>query len=160
MQAGGGLVGVDVSGGAAKLAALGKQLKGPAGKELRKELRIGLNRATKPLKEDVKKGIPLYMPSGYGPVLQKAFRARTEVRQSQNARVTITATAKGRRRNRDVRALNKGILRHPVFDNRDHWVMQKIKRGFWSERLAAGAPKVRAEVQAVIARVNDKIIRG
>jgi hypothetical protein len=145
--------------GANQLADLAKRLRG-ADKVYRKELRIGLNRATKPLKDDVKDRMPLFMPDGYAKVMQRSFKPKTQIRTGGTAAVRITALAKGRHKNRDVRGLDRGTLRHPLWGNRDYWYAQKITAGFWSTPMRDGGPKVRAEVLDVIRTVNRRILEG
>lgn len=132
---------------------------GDAGKDLKKELRKGLNKAVKPLGVKAKQNIPRYVPSGYAPVLQRAFRASTSVRLSGNPKVTLTGQAKGKRKKREVRAIDAGILRHPVFGNRDAWVAQKIRKGFWSDPVREAGPAVKAEAITVIQDMHRTIIR-
>lgn len=145
--------------GAEQLAALAKRLRG-ADKEYRKELRIGLNRATKPLKESVKEQLPLFMPANYAKVMRRAIKPKTVIRTGGMASVRITAIAKGRHKNRDVRALDRGTLRHPLWGNRAWWYAQKVKAGFWSTPMREGGPRVRAEVMDVIRTVNAKLMEG
>jgi hypothetical protein len=146
-------------GGAQELAELGKRLRG-ADKQYRKELRIGLNRATKPLKEQVKSELPTFLPAGYAKVMRKALKPKTVIRTGGLAAVRIVASAKGRHKNRDVRALDKGTLRHPLWGNREFWYAQKIRSGFWSEPMRDGKARVRAEVMDVIRTVNRRIVGG
>jgi hypothetical protein len=145
--------------GAEQLAALAKRLRG-ADKLYRKELRIGINRAVKPLKQDVLEQMPLYMPARYAKVMRKALKVKTVIRTGGMASVRMNAIAKGRHKNRDTRALDRGVLRHPLYGDRGWWYAQKVKRGFWSEPLKDGAPRVRAEVMDVIRTVNKKLMEG
>lgn len=153
----GGVLSAEVS-GAERLAALAKRLRG-ADKEYRKELRIGINRAVKPLKRDVLEQLPLFMPNQYAKVMKKALKVKTVIRTGGMASVRITAYGKGRHKNRDIRALDRGTLRHPLWGNRDWWYAQKVKAGFWSEPLKDGRPRVRAEVMDVIRTVNAKLMK-
>lgn len=156
---GSGLVAVEVA-GAQQFAELAKRLKG-ADKAYRKELRIGLNRAVKPLREQVKTDLPQYMPDRYALVMRKALKIKTVIRMSgKTAGVRLTATGKGRHKSRDTRNLNRGTLRHPLWGNRDWWYAQKVRRGFWDEPLRAGAPDVRREIVRVITEVNKRIEGG
>lgn len=141
-----------------QFATLAKAL-GGAGKDLKKELRKGLNKAVKPLGVKTKQGIGRYLPSGYAPTLKRAFRASTSIRLTGNPSVTIKGRAKGRRKQREIRAMDKGVLRHPVFGNRQVWVAQKVRPGFWSDPMREGGPAVRAEAANVIAETNAKIVR-
>ncbi|WP_409469060.1 hypothetical protein [Streptomyces sp. HC307] len=51
--------------------------------------------------------------------------------------------------------INKdGRLRHPVFGNRKRWVNQRSQAGWWSRRVQAGVPRMRAEVERVLGDVR------
>lgn len=131
---------------------------GAASKDLKKELRQGLNRAVKPLGARAKEGISRYVPSGYAPILRRSFRTSTRISLTGNPRVTLRGKAKGRHKDRRVDAIDKGILRHPTFANREAWVAQKIRSGFWSDPMREGGPAVRGEAVAVITEMNRKIV--
>lgn len=143
--------------GRRRLAEVAKALKGVGGKELKAELRKGLRNAAKPLGGKAKAGLGQYMPSGYTPVLKRAFRVTVRIGLSGNPSVTLVGKAKGRRKMREIKALDAGVLRHPVFGNRQVWVAQKIQPGFWSDPMRAGGPEVREQILGVIADVNAKI---
>lgn len=48
------------------------------------------------------------------------------------AGVTLEYTAKGKGENRDIPAMNDGIVRHPVYGRRTRWVAQRVAPGFWA----------------------------
>ena len=149
---------VEVRGDVEKLRALSRRLKAQGEKGLTKELRSGISRAAKPLQADVRAGIPQYLPSGYAPVLQGALRLRTSITQSG---VRITAAGKGKRRPREVRRMDGGVLRHPVFGRyRDPWVNQAVRPGFFRAPIQAGAPQVRTQIKQVIDAVATKLAGG
>lgn len=160
---------VELTGGGQQLHDLAQRLK-DADKELRKELQAGLTRATKPLMAAVRVEIEPTMPKGYEDVLSRSLAMRTQVRTGATAGVRITAIAKGTAKNRDIRALDRGTLRHPVYGRRrrnskgwlipNPWVRQTIRSGFWTRPMKEGAPEVRKELVAVIAAVSRKIARG
>ena len=145
--------------GGEQLTDLGRRLK-IADKHLAKELRSGLTRAARPLIVAVRAEIPPVMPKGYEQVLSRSLKIRTQVRTGRNAAVRITAVAKGRGQNRHIRALDRRILRHPLFGDRDWWYTQRVRPGFWSRPMHAGVPAVRRELVKVMSDVADKITRG
>lgn len=50
-----------------------------------------------------------------------------------SAGVTLEYTAKGKGENRDIPAMNDGLVRHPVYGHRARWVMQRVTPGFWDD---------------------------
>jgi hypothetical protein len=145
--------------GGQKLATLGKALRG-ADRAYRKQLRGRLRDAVKPLGQDVKQQMPTYLPRRYAQVLQRAFRPRIKIRTGGLAAVRVIAVAKGKGRPREVKAIDGGTLRHPVFGNRRLWVAQRVRAGFWSDPMQAGAPKVRRQVVEIINDVHAQIAKG
>jgi hypothetical protein len=97
-----------------------------APKELRKEVRAGLRQAVDPLSDAIRDGIPQYMPrrGGYAALLGGALSLRTTVTGSG---VRITGTS-----SHDIRARQRGSLRHPVYGH-DRWVNQAVRPGFFTE---------------------------
>lgn len=144
--------------GADELARVARAVKETGDKGLQKELYRSLNSAVKPLTADVKKNIPEYVPAEYAPALQKTMRVRARRRTGgRNPALYLVGTAKGRRGDRFVGALDRGVLRHPLFGNRAHWFTTRIRAGFWTERLEAGADTVRRELVDALARVARQI---
>lgn len=50
----------------------------------------------------------------------------------------------------NLRAINAGVLRHPLFGNRDHWFTTRVKPGFFSRPCEAAAPVIRAACQITV----------
>ncbi|MFI5955811.1 hypothetical protein [Cryptosporangium sp. NPDC051539] len=140
--------------GANRAHVLGKRLKGLGEKELNAELRKGVNRGARQIPRAVKAGVGEFMPSGYAPVLRAALRFKTK---NQAAGLTIQATAKGNPRDRKVTALNNGVLRHPVYANREVWVAQSVKPRFFDQPAEQQRGAVRAELKRVLDDIAKKI---
>lgn len=156
--------------GARELIALGRRLQG-MDKDLDRELRRGLRRAAEPLQASVREEAARVMPSGYAPVLLGSLRMRTQVVSLTFPTVRIIAVAGGQKMRRDLRALNRGVLRHPVFGRfrvshkqrrfiENPWVAQAIRPGFWTRPMNAGESAVRRELVKVMSDVADKITKG
>lgn len=91
---------------------------------------------------------PSFMPSGYTPLIQRDVKIRTSVRGS---RVTANVSAPtGGTKGRDVRALEGGRLRHPVFARGPRrtwtWAGQRIRAGFATVPLKAVRPQILREL--------------
>lgn len=150
--------------GAEKLGILGRSLRRAGNVELRKELYRGLNRAVKPLRE-VAKRTPLDRPGlpsrgGLSDTVASSLRSRgVRVRRrlgGRNPGISLSGVWSGH----DIRALNRGRLRHPVFGNRGVWVTQTIASGFWDKPLEREAPKTRKEVVRVLDELAQQIARS
>lgn len=139
--------------GAEQLVLLARKLK-DAPKELRSELYRGLNRVTKPLKQDARKAAMQRLPSrgGLGKRVARSKIVTKRRVSGGGAGVRIVATS-----GYDIGSINRGRVRHPTYGHQP-WVNQTVPSGFWTEPLTAGAPKVAAEIQEVMDNVTQKII--
>jgi len=143
--------------GAEKFAAVARDLKAAGDKELRRELYRGINRATKPLKEDAKKSAASTLPSRgglAGRVSRARFSTKTRAGASPSVRI-VAKDAKGR--SVDLAALDGGRLRHPLYGNRGHWYTQSVKPEWFTRPMLAGADKVRREIVAAVDAVAAKL---
>lgn len=141
------------------LVKLGRRLKEAGDKELRRELFKALNRATRPLKLAAKESALTSLPNGGGLNVWVAKNVRIGTRNrlaGRNPGVRIQADRKGS----DIAAMNRGRLRHPVFGNRQVWVTQQIRPGWFSRPMAAGAPAVRRELNHVLEDFAGRLERG
>ncbi len=170
-------VSLTVLGGLA-LRRLNVQLKAAGRTDLMDELRAGVNKAVQPVRKDIVDDVPQYMPSGYAPVLSKSLRFRTTQRRGASSfTVSMSTVGEGSRTRRDIRSLDKGILRHPTFGRHHYrkwryvgnekvripgrgqpidapWVSQRIKPRFWTDPAERGkdaAIKRAAEAMRAVA---------
>lgn len=124
-------------------------------KALRKELYAGLNRVTKPVREDMKASIGPSLPSrgGLAALVMAKASLTTSATSGRNAGVRIRA----RHKDYDLKRLNAGRLRHPVFGNRSAWVQQTagINPGFLDDSFEKQKP----EIARGVLRVLDEIAR-
>lgn len=138
--------------GAAQLVALAKRLRS-ATKDLRSELYRGINRAAKPLKNDVKKSARERLPKRGGLAKRVSLtKIATKRRVTGNsAGVRLVGTS-----GYDIGSINRGRVRHLTFGHKP-WVNQTVPKGFWTDPLVAGAPRVQGEIQEVMDTVADKL---
>ncbi len=162
--------------GGEKLQRVILRLKETGNEGLGKGMAAGLRIAARPIEPAVRAEASRRMPPGYGPVLSKSLTFRTTVRSFKyTARVTWKVYGDGKKERRDVPALNRGQLRHPVFGRTrrlkrhakhratsqpNSWVTQRIQRGFVDDPVKLLAPNVRKEMDKVIDQVAAKITRG
>lgn len=143
------------------LRALGRALKSEAdGKELRKDLIKNLKKPLVPAVQKIKSSI-LAMPSSGGSAGESlrrgvAKRIRAEAKLSgRNAGVRVrarkTPTVRGFR-DAPKRLNSRKGWRHPVFGNRNLWVTQIGRPGFFDDPLNERKPELR---RAVLEAMED-----
>lgn len=133
---------------------------GSSGRGLWKELNDGLKRAAKPMEEELRKQLDRYLPSGYVPVMRSSLVVRvSRSTRGKAAGLKLVGTAKGVTRKRHIRVIDKGTLRHPVWGNKERWVDQRVKPGFWSEPLEQARDKPATEMRRAIQNTAAKIER-
>lgn len=109
--------------GLEKLARVSALLK-DAPKEMQRELYRELNSITKPLRAAMRDEIPNALPRRGGLAARVQQRSSfTASARKGGAFVGVSIRARGRK-GTDVRMLESGRLRHPVFGNRRAWVEQ------------------------------------
>jgi hypothetical protein len=138
--------------GAEQLVALARRLR-DAPKELRSELYIGINRAAKPLKNEVKQSARDRLPKKGGLNRRVAgTKIATKRRVSGGgAGVRLIGTS-----GYDIGSINRGRVRHLTYGHKP-WVNQTVRPGFWTDPLVAGGPRVRQEIQDVMDRIAEEI---
>ena len=138
--------------GAAQLAALAKALKDAGNKGLQRELTKGITQAVKPLKAAVAASARAKLPSSGG-LAERAAGIPIRSRRNKSG-LRVVATGRGGMKN--VKALDAGTVRHPVY-GRSAWVSQSVTPGFWTEPTEELAPEVRAQVEKAMDVVARKI---
>lgn len=146
--------------GADDIAALVKRINSHADKKaFNKELRSGLNRVSKPVREEMKDstGAPPVLPTrgGLQALMQSKQSVTTSIRGGKYAGVRISA--KSRKGGFDLGSIHRtGRIRHPVF-GRGPWVLQSqgVKPGWMDDTFDAQKP----EVTRAIVRVMEEIAR-
>lgn len=147
--------------GAEEFGILARRLKEAGAKDLQKELYAAINRSARPLTQKMKLSTDTYLPGRYAAELSASLRVSTSKLSGRNPAVRLKAAAKtpsGKPRN--LVALNRGRLRHPLYGNRRHWFNQAVRPRFYDEPLEQGAPRVRAELVEAIQKVARKIEAG
>lgn len=142
--------------GADDIDALVKRIRTHAdAKAIRRELFAGINRATKTVREDMKASIGPSLPSrgGLASLMMAKVSLRTTAKSGKYAGVYIIAKHK----EYDLRRMNAGRLRHPVFGDRRVWVQQTagVIPGFLDEAFKRDKP----ELARAISKVMDDIAR-
>lgn len=150
--------------GADKLREVARALRQLSDKELSKDFYKRLNRLVKPLKQAVKKDLKTFLPDKYAEELARDLTVGSRRRTGRSPGISIVGKAKSRSRGgtRDLAALNRGRLRHPLFENRGWWYDQHVKPNFFDDpifrqrmHIARQAEDLMDEVAVEIARKID-----
>lgn len=162
--------------GGARLQRTILALKEVGAEGLGKGMAAGMVIAARPLEPAVRAAAQSRMPSGYASTLSKSLKFRTTIRSFKYvARVTWRVHGDGQSERRDVPALNRGILRHPVYGRtrrlKHHarhkatslanpWVAQRVRPGFVDDPLRELGQNVAKEMDKVVDQVAAKLTRG
>ncbi|MEU0109506.1 hypothetical protein ABZ313_29695 [Streptomyces sp. NPDC006251] len=156
--------------GTGQLVELSRRMRAAGGPRLRQNMARRIRRAAEPLQRDLQRsitGVQLPGPGrrtrgGPSPTTRPLRRTlaggvRISVRQgaSPGARVWMDRA----RLPADIRnmpwVIEAGRVRHPVYGNRRRWATQWARpSGWWSRTTDAGVPRMRAEVERVLADVR------
>lgn len=117
--------------GGAELHRLASRMRAEGSKDLAREMGAALSRATQPVRASITAAAAATMPSGYTSLLTGSLRHRMSRRLGGNRAQVILATyADGKAERRDIRSLNAGILRHPLWGRKKKWYTTSIRPDF------------------------------
>lgn len=136
-----------------------KALNEAADKGLRREVYAGFRKAAKPLGERMISQGAAEMPHHGGLAARIAASKLAQSNSTTGRNPSITLSLRSRE-GYDLKAMDAGILRHPVFGR---WLAgvkpQRLRPGAFTRPFEAGADGVRKEVIAALNRVNDQIVK-
>jgi hypothetical protein len=124
--------------------------------ELAGDLEHGLERIGRTLTRATRKKAADDLPSRGG-LGTRVARSRVEVRRARRrggAGVTIAAEGM-----KQLKIIDEGRVRHPVWGNRDVWVSQKVTSGWFSEPVEDHEDDTRRELERVLADVARRLAR-
>ncbi|MBW8801111.1 MAG: hypothetical protein JF597_48470, partial [Streptomyces sp.] len=95
----------------------------------------------------------------YAPLFSASLRFRTALRTgSRTASLRLVTFADGKRERRDIRAINAGALRHPLFGHRKHWYTTRVRAGFFERATAEAADRAEAAMITVLDDFAKRLI--
>lgn len=147
--------------GAAQLRAAARQL-GIEAAALRRGASRALERGVRGLRTSIP-AAAARLPSGYAPVMAADVAVSTSVRLAgRDPSISVRVWAEGAPAgdHRDVTAVDAGMLRHPLFGNRDRWYDQAVRPGFASEPFANTRPDILAEIEKEWDQMVSRVERG
>ena len=153
-----------------ELSRLGFRLREAKATTLTKELREGLRRPLKPLADQIRAGAPDHTPKGYEVTFARSLKFHTKINLvGTTAGVDFSVTATGKSYSRQIREINRGRLKHPVYGRRrltrkgwinNPWVWQAVEPGFWDNPVRANFNAMRASMREAMRAVAEQITKG
>jgi hypothetical protein len=132
-----------------------------APKNLSKEDAKALAKVAPAVAGKIRAEVPTHLPQrmGYAAVLFGAMEFQANIKVGRG--MTLTVWANGKRERRDVPAINRGVLRHPVFGNRQVWVAQRagVRKGFVDDGIRKAEPLIVRSIRNAAEKVAKEIVR-
>lgn len=133
-------------------------------KALRRRIGKAMRDIANPLARDIRSSAAQHMPRRGG-LSERMGRARAGTSLTTSTRNTGVTLRFSTREGYNLRFVDTGRLRHPVFARGDQdrkewtWVNQQVYSGAFSKAFEAGSPKVRDAVLKAIQQALDEIAR-
>ncbi|MFE9923268.1 hypothetical protein ACFYQA_17285 [Streptomyces sp. NPDC005774] len=163
--------------GTGQLVTLSRRMRAAGGARLRQNMTRRIRRAAEPLHRELQgavrtmplqsegrkrnrhgqmgRGGPTPTTRPFRPMLAGGVRLSVRTTSSPGARVWIDRSRIEPKARNVLGQINQtGRLRHPVFGNRRRWANQRSQAGWWTRRVQAGVPRMRAEVERVLGDVR------
>lgn len=137
-----------------KLERLGDVLRDIGAKDLQKELAAGLRKAAVPIRRELKRSALGNLPyrGGLADEVVAGMKFRTRVSVGKNPSLRIVASLPGH----DLRSMNRGRIRHPVYGNRKVWANTDTKAGWWEDGGTLGGQDALEFISQAIDTVAKK----
>lgn len=148
--------------GADELRRLAKQCRDLGRRDLVNKLYRGFNRAVQPFEREVRAELGAHTPGDYTGVLDGSLRIRASVKTvGSGVGISVVGIAHGQVYERDLPAVDAGIVRHPLFGDRSRWFNTYTVPGFFTgppaDRMIG---RVEDAAELVIEEVADELERG
>lgn len=137
-----------------------------AGPSFEKEMNRALDEAGEDVAAGIRVGTDIYMPSGYEEIFGTRLLTAVEPDRPRRS-VAVVAWARGRTGRRDVKRLDKGELRHPVFGRyrmlksgmrqENPWAVTAIRPGFYSNPVRNAPVAMQRRLDQAGKRIVDRI---
>lgn len=112
------------------------------------------------LKPRIVEVAPAYLPDRYAPQFSGDVRIQKFVHLAVVPSVRIRVYAHGVRGSRDVRSVNAGKIRHPLFGNRNFWFETRARRGVVTTTFRRMRPDIVKEINDELGDVAQRVARG
>lgn len=142
--------------GAAELRYVARIVRRQREAGMKKELAAAQRKAFRPLLPAIK-AEAVTLPSGYAPTMVRTVKVSVRNRALET---TAIVYAKGRIGERDVRSIDAGRLRHPLYGNRGRWYTTRVRPGFVDRPVRRLGKQIADESLDALERVAREIARG
>lgn len=125
--------------------------------EMAKEIR----KAVPPIRRAIKASALATLPSrgGLNQWVAKAKVTAQIRRGATNAGVKIKDAKTSRGQRHDLRAINAGFIRHPLWGNREHWYSQTVTPKFFDDAITdEGVDAFRRAVVVAVDRAIERVL--
>ena len=141
--------------GQERLRRLAARLQDTGDRELRLALLRKLRSAAKPVVPKIHAHAGEILPRRGGFAAKIAAEPIT-VRTRLSAKA-VNVKIRSVRSNRQLRDMDRGRLRHPVFGNRAVWVQQAIAPGWFTQRIRDDLPRIHGEIQYAVEDIARRL---
>ena len=140
------------------LQRLGKRLRDAGRGDLRRVVLSRMRAEAKPVLPEVRENARSTLPSRGG-LAELIAGSRMGIRTRLSASsVGVRVVASNPH---DIRQLNAGRLRHPLFGDREHWYTQQVQPGWFDRPLEERAPAMRRSITEALDEVARRLtLRG
>lgn len=147
--------------GLQELRVIASRLRKADARDLVYELRKAQRKAFQPLQKEIKAEALATLPrqGQYNAVMSKAVKVTVTTGVGRTA-LTARVYAKGKGQERDVRRVNAGTLRHPLFGKRGNWYTTRVRPGFVDRPVKALSDRVLKECADAAQKLNESIARS
>lgn len=145
--------------GAAALRDLGRRFRaaGEGGKQLRREMLAAIRTEVKVLGAEMSAHAGKVLPQRGGFAARAAKVPITARTRLSGRKAGVRMVVEDKKGGMDLRRIDGGRLRHPVFGNRHRWVTQEIKPGAFTEPFEAAADDLRSTLQRIFTEYGEKL---
>jgi hypothetical protein len=145
--------------GQAQLRAVEARLSA-AGPRLSKENAQALAKVAPDIPRHIRAEVPSHLPrrNGYAALLAGDLEFQANIKVGYG--MTMTVWANGKRERRDVPAINRGVLRHPLPNNvRTRWYVTRVRKGFVDDGIRKAEPLIVRSIRNAAEKVAKEIVR-
>lgn len=139
---------------------MARLLRKAAAKDLTLEMRKAQREAGKPLQAEIRVSAAALLPKRGGYARTMARQVRVSTHAGRPGTLTVRVWARGKVEHRDVKTIDAGRLRHPVWGNRRNWSTTNVPPGFVTRTVDRLADRVLDKATEGVERVMMQIARG
>jgi hypothetical protein len=155
---------------ASELEAVAFRLRRAGDEDLGRELTKAMRDAVAPVPDEILAGLRSRLPDRYADTLNADLDIKTIARNSggADADAAVSVYAQNSGKSRALRKLDAGILRHPLFGDREHWYTQAggagtgpgMHSGWFTSPCEDAASRVAAGLEQALGDVSGKAAGG